>query len=54
MNLNNKKIFIAPYTQRTIMFKEELSDKYNFTFLGFIDKEQAGNEIKKIEEICQL
>jgi CDP-glycerol glycerophosphotransferase (TagB/SpsB family) len=52
MELNNKKIYIAPHTPRTTMFKNDLLQKYtNIEFLGFIDKTKKANDIYKVENI---
>ena len=52
MNLNNKKVFIAPHTPRTTMFKSELEDSYkDINILGFIDKVKEDEGIYKLNDI---
>jgi len=52
LNLNNKKVFIAPHTPRTTMFKGELEDSYeNIHVLGFIDKVKENDGIYKLDDI---
>ncbi len=47
--MNNKKIFIAPYTKMSDTLRKSLENDNEF--LGFIDKVQTGENIKKIDEI---
>ena len=55
LNLENKKVFIAPHTPRTTMFKNDLLEKYeNIKIIGFIDKTKEADNIQKIENIYQF
>ncbi|WP_419766226.1 MAG: CDP-glycerol glycerophosphotransferase family protein [Arcobacter sp.] len=52
MNLNNKKVFIAPHTPRTTMFKSELKNSCkDIHILGFIDKIKEDEGIYKLNDI---
>lgn len=55
MNLNNKKIFIAPHTPKSTMFAHHLKQTYKtLQFLGFIDKTKTSSDIYKIEKISNI
>ncbi len=47
LNLNDKRIYVAPRTPKTTMFAKELQELYSFTFLGFVDNFQVGKNIFK-------
>jgi len=52
MDLNYKKIYIAPHTPKTTMFKKKLKKEYpHILILGFLDKAKKGEDIFKIESI---
>lgn len=52
MNLNHKKIFIAPHTPKSTMLAKILKETFvDVEILGFIDREKAGNQIHKVEDI---
>lgn len=52
MNLNHKKVFIAPHTPKSTMLGKILKENFvDVEILGFIDKEKVGNNIFKIENI---
>ncbi|MFA7090450.1 MAG: CDP-glycerol glycerophosphotransferase family protein [Arcobacteraceae bacterium] len=55
MDLNHKKIYIAPHTPKTTMFIKELKKAYpHVIVLGFLDKTKEGKDIFKIETIQEL
>ncbi len=52
MNLNHKKIFIAPHTPKSTMLEKVLKETFmDVEILGFIDKEKVADNIFKIENI---
>lgn len=52
MNLNNKRIFIAPHTPRTTMFKSEIEKSFkNIHFLGYIDKVKEDKDLFKLQDV---
>lgn len=52
MNLNHKKIFLAPHTPKSTMLEKVLKETFiDIEILGFIDKEKVANNIFKIENI---
>lgn len=53
MEFSGKRVFIAPYTPKTTMFATELQEVYEFTFLGFIDNFQEGDQIIKPSQISE-
>lgn len=53
MNLNHKKIFIAPHTPKSTMLEKILKETFpDIEILGFIDKEKVANNIFRIENIA--
>ena len=53
MNLNHKKIFIAPHTPKSTMLEKVLKETFvDIEILGFIDKEKVANNIFKMENIA--
>lgn len=53
MQFKNKRLFIAPYTPKTTMFLQELQEEAAFTFLGFLDNFQTGENISKPQDISE-
>lgn len=54
MDLNHKKIYIAPHTPKTTMLKRALEKNYpHIIFLGFLDKTKKGEDIFTIETILK-
>jgi len=52
VNLNNKKIYISPYTNLTKQYLEFIRNKYKaFDFLGFVDSFKKGEGIISPDEI---
>ena len=52
MNLNHKKVFIAPHTPKSTMLENVLKETFiDIEILGFIDKEKVADNIFKIENI---
>lgn len=52
MNLNHKRIFIAPHTSKSTMLEKALKETFvDIEILGFIDKQKVANNIFKIENI---
>ena len=52
MNLNHKKVFIAPHTPKSTMLEKVLKETFmDVEILGFIDKEKVADNIFKIENI---
>jgi CDP-glycerol glycerophosphotransferase (TagB/SpsB family) len=52
LNLNHKKIFIAPHTPKSTMLEKVLKETFlDVEILGFIDKEKIANNIFRIENI---
>jgi CDP-glycerol glycerophosphotransferase (TagB/SpsB family) len=53
LEFSGKRVFIAPYTPKTTMFATELQEAYPFTFLGFLDNFQEGDQIMKPSQISE-
>ena len=53
MQFKDKRLFIAPYTPKTTMFLQELQEEMAFTFLGFLDNFQTGENISKPQDITE-
>lgn len=53
MHFKDKRLFIAPYTPKTTMFLRELQKRTEFTFLGFLDNFQTGENISKPQDIAE-
>jgi CDP-glycerol glycerophosphotransferase (TagB/SpsB family) len=53
LQFKDKRLFIAPYTPKTTMFLQELQEETAFTFLGFLDNFQTGENISKPHDISE-